>query len=569
MNDFIKKAITKISGLWAGWTVVQRVILIGIVIAVAGGVIALFKVSSTPTLVPVIDAPIRDEDALDRIVLRLNQEGVRVTVSANGMVQVADEPTARRMRAILIREDLIPRGVDPWQIFDRDRWTITDFERNINFRRAQTQMITDHIKAIDDVDDANVTVVWPERELFRSDQNPVTASVVIIPKPGSDIITNRKKIEGIQKLLKFAVEGLQDDNIVITDQSGLVLNDFAGMAAMDRLSLIERENKFIQVMEAKYRALVLGSLQNTFSTDRVRDLNIKIDMDMSQKAIQTEEYFPITMKARTPGLPYDDSVMLESIRRSETVSDTKWEGTGYNPEGPAGVEGQTPPAFKDMSNLYGKMSQTTSTRNEEINQKVTQEEKSPQIDRVTVSVNIDGKWKWKYDEKGKPVILADNSIEREYIPVPPEDLRSAQALIRDAVGYNSARGDSVTVQNIPFDRTAEFRSEDAAYFRQQQIKTTIIVFISGLTLLLVGFIIFRTISREMERRRRLAEEERARREQMLRESAMAEAEQGEGVDVSMSVEERTRMELMESVINMAKEHPEDAAQLIRTWILEE
>ena len=49
---------------------------------------------------------------------------------------------------------------------------------------------------------------------------------------------------------------------------------------------------------------------------------------------------------------------------------------------------------------------------------------------------------------------------------------------------------------------------------------------------------------------------------------MAEAEQ-DGMDVSISVEERTRMELMESVINMAKEHPEDAAQLIRTWILEE
>jgi flagellar M-ring protein FliF len=77
------------------------------------------------------------------------------------------------------------------------------------------------------------------------------------------------------------------------------------------------------------------------------------------------------------------------------------------------------------------------------------------------------------------------------------------------------------------------------------------------------------ISREMERRKRLAEEERARREQMLRESAMAEAESGDGMDVSISLEERTRMELMESAINLAKEHPEDAAQLIRTWLIEE
>jgi len=41
------------------------------------------------------------------------------------------------------------------------------------------------------------------------------------------------------------------------------------------------------------------------------------------------------------------------------------------------------------------------------------------------------------------------------------------------------------------------------------------------------------------------------------------------MEVSISMEERSRMELMESAVNLAKEHPEDAAQLIRTWLLEE
>jgi flagellar M-ring protein FliF len=221
-----------------------------------------------------------------------------------------------------------------------------------------------------------------------------------------------------------------------------------------------------------------------------------------------------------------------------------------------------------MSNLFGKMTQETNVRNEEINRKKTQEEKSPQIDRITVAVNIDGTWKWKYDEKGKPVILPDGSIEREYTPVPAEQLRAAQVLVQNAVGYNSGRGDSVTVQNIPYDRTLQFTEEDAAYFRKKQIQTTVVVFLSGLALLLVSFILFRMISREIERRRRLAEDERSRREQEIRESAIEQAEEG-GVDVSISVEERTRMELQEAVANMAKEHPEDCAQLIRTWLLEE
>jgi flagellar M-ring protein FliF len=38
------------------------------------------------------------------------------------------------------------------------------------------------------------------------------------------------------------------------------------------------------------------------------------------------------------------------------------------------------------------------------------------------------------------------------------------------------------------------------------------------------------------------------------------------VDVEMSVAERARLEMQENAINMAREHPEEVAQLIRTWL---
>jgi flagellar M-ring protein FliF len=125
----------------------------------------------------------------------------------------------------------------------------------------------------------------------------------------------------------------------------------------------------------------------------------------------------------------------------------------------------------------------------------------------------------------------------------------------------------VTVTNIPVDRIAQFASEDAAYFQQQQMQLIILIVLFGLVIIAVGFIAFRIISRELERRRRLREEEISRQQQALRESALLEAE--EGVEVSMSVEEKRRMELQENAINMAKEHPGDVAQLIRTWLMEE
>ncbi|MDR2397473.1 MAG: flagellar M-ring protein FliF, partial [Spirochaetaceae bacterium] len=221
MGDWLKKIVGQIQKLWGKWSLLQKLILLGICVAAIAGIIALFSVSAAPTMVPVIDAPVMDEGARNRIITRINQEGVKTSVSSTGIIMVPDDPTARRMRAILVREDLIPTGTSPWELFDRERWTITDFERNVNLQRSITQMVTEHIRALDDVDSANVSLVMPERALFASEQNPVTASVIITPRLGSDITQNRKKIQGIQKLLKFAVAGLQDDTIVITDQNGI------------------------------------------------------------------------------------------------------------------------------------------------------------------------------------------------------------------------------------------------------------------------------------------------------------------------------------------------------------
>ena len=570
MNDFLKKMWANITNLWGKWSLVQKAVLVGIVVAAIAGIVALLGVSSSPNLVPVISAPIRDEAARDRIVVRMDQEGVKSIVSPTGLIQVTDEATARRMRAILVREDLIPNGINPWEIFDRPSWTTTDIERDVGIQRAIRQMIIDHIKAIDEVDDANVILTFPKDELFLSQQNPVKASVIITPRPNSDIARpeGRKKIEGIQKLLKSAVDGLQDENIVITDQRGEVLNDFTGMAEMDRINIIEREAKHIKKLEEEYGDKMLKLLQGTFSSDRVRAVSVSFVKDMSRESFEEKEIKPIIMKPQTPGLAYDDSVRVLYANRSQSTSKTTWRGTGFNPEGPSGVEGQTPPAFKDMSNLFGEMSQETDVENREFNETKTWGERSPTINRLTVAVNIDGTWKLKYDEKGKPVVKPDGTIEREYTPIPLEQMGAAVQLVQGALGYDAGRNDLVVVRNIPFDRTAEHKAEDAAYFAKKQMQMTVIIILSGLTLLLIGFIIFRVIAREMERRRRLAEEERARREQALRESAMMEAEQ-EGMEVSISMEERARMELMESVVNLTKEHPEDCAQLIRTWLLEE
>jgi len=568
MNEFFRKLIGQVRALWGKWTLTQKLILGGVILVAIVGVVALMSVSAAPTMVKLLQTPLATDDELRAITSELDQQGIAYQVGDNRIILVKDEKTAMRAKAILIRDDLIPKGTDPWAIFDMERWTITDFERNVNLRRAITQQVERHIEALDDVDKASVTIVMPDKELFQADQKPVTASVIIFPKPGSDLTQNRKKIEGIQKILKFAVEGLTDDNIVITDQDGMILNDFTNMADFDRLQQTKQEQRLIQDLEAQYRAKVLKALQQIYTADRVRDLNLKIDMDMSKRTVKTEEYFPVTIKPRTPGLPYDDSEIVPSITVSKNTNTTTWQGTGFNPEGPAGAEGQTAPAYKDLQNMVGKMTQDQSTSNEDVNKRNIDEITSPSIQRVTVSVNIDGQWKWKYDKNGHLQLTSDGQIARDYVPVSSDELKQAQSLVEDAIGYDKSRGDSVTVQNIQVDRTAQFQQEDSTYRNQQQVNQIILWSLVGLAILMIGFIVFRVISRELERRRRIAEEKRALEQQMLRENAIRQAEE-QSIEVSMSVEERKRLELQEHAINMAKEHPEDVAQLIRTWIREE
>jgi flagellar M-ring protein FliF len=568
MNEWLKNLFAKIKEMWSKWTLMQKGILAGIIVAIIVAVVLMAHVSSKPSTVPLFNTAITDQAARDSIMLRLDQENVKATVSTAGVISVADETTARRMRAVLIREDLVPTTVDPFALFDVTNWSTTDFERNVNLQRAITQMITQHLEALDDVARANVVLAMPEDSLFAEEQKPVTASVILYFKQGSTMATDRKKILGVQKLLLRAVVGLKEENITITDSDGNVLNDFAGMADSDRVDLVAKEQKLIAKLETEYRAKVLKALQQIFTSDRVRDLNIKIDMDMSKVTSDSTIYTPIIITPQDPDKPYDTTEKRDYLPISSQTVTKEWTGTGYNPEGPAGVEGQNPPVYSDMSNVIGKSTETGVTQNNVVNTTKTQEEKSPSIDRVTVSVNIDGTWQEKFDKNHNPVLNESGGIKRDYIGVDPLLLDQAKQLVQNAVGFNKVRGDSVTVTNIPVDRTAEFSAKDLAYIRAQQTRRTIMLVLAGTALLLLAFIIFRFVSRELERRKRLREEEILRKQQAAREQALWDAKE-EGMEVTMSVEERKRAELQENAIAMAKEHPEDVAMLIRTWLMEE
>lgn len=570
MNEWFKNMIEKFQNFWKTSSVIVKVIVIGIALAVVGAVIFAVNVSGSDSTVKLFPQAVTDESVRNQILDRVAQENVQVYVNDEGVISVNDEKTARRIRTLLSVEGLAPSNYDPFAEFYNRSWSTTDAEQNVRRKNAISAALKQHLESLSDIDVAFVTLVLPDKALFASEQNPVTASIAIRPSRTSDILSDRRKVKGIQDYILKAVEGLSAENLTIIDQDGHILNDFEGMAESDRVSIIEKQQKLIRKMEAQLEAKVLAALQNNYTSDRITDVIAHYEMDMSEKHSDSTIYSPIQIKPDNPDTPYDDSEYRDTLPISQQTVTKEWQGTGYNPEGPAGVEGQTPPVYSDVSNVIGKSTETGVSQNNVINTTHITEKVAPQPGRITISANIDGVWKLKKDPKTHEYIIneEDGSLVREYTPISPEDLAKIKEYVEAAVGFSKSRNDVVTITNIPIDHTQEFREFDEAYFKKLQTRRTILLVLAAVVVVLVGFILFRIISKEIERRRRAREEELLRQQQLAREQALWEAKD-EAQTVTMSVEESRRAELQENAINMAKEHPEDVAMLIRTWLMEE
>ena len=591
MNEWLKNITAKFKELWAKWKPVQKAIAAGIVVVIIIALAVLFKGSSKKSGIAVFNTEITDEQNLNDIKLALSKENINVYDNGSGYLTVDDEYTARRARLILNEQNLIPMGTDPWDFLNVGEYSMTDFERQEKKAQAVEKEIEDLIKTNREIADAKLVIGYPPDEIFAEKQKPLTASLLLTFRSGSDMAHNTKKIRTIQNLLIHSIPGLKAEYITISDEENNTLNNFENLEEVERLTLIERTEKFKLDLANKKRVKVLKSLQEMYSKDRVREIDINIDMDTSEVSSDKNIITPIIITEQDRTKPYDTTEKRDYLPLASSRITKEWTGTGYNPQGVAGVDGENPPVHSDMSNVIGKSTETETIQNNVFNTEHRTEKRMPAVDRITVSVNIDGRWTEVTDGAGNPVFVDEKNIAklkedypgwensylyrmemghqlRIYSPLSEKELEDTANYLQGAIGYDESRNYRVVVTNVKIDRKDEQNAADDDYLARKARNQTILFILIGVAVLLVAFIIFRFISREMERRRRLREEELLRRQQAEREKALWDAK-NEGMEVQMSVEERKRAELQENAIAMAKEHPEDVAMLIRTWLMEE
>lgn len=125
---------------------------------------------------------------------------------------------------------------------------------------------------------------------------------------------------------------------------------------------------------------------------------------------------------------------------------------------------------------------------------------------INASVLIDGNWNINYDENGKAILNKDGTRNRTFQLKNPEDIKKIENFIKNLINYDMKKNDKVLVQSIQFDRIDQFKAEDIKWRRKMQLTAVLFSGLVSLVLLILVSLIYRFITKEIERRLKIQKE---------------------------------------------------------------
>lgn len=566
MGDLLKRILDQVKEIYGKLDRTKRIIVgvVLVVVIIAFGV--LFTVSSNEPNV-MLFAELSSDD-FGQVTKKLDEMGYKYETSGTASIFVKPEDRALIVTR-LAQENLLPKGIPGFRLFDISNWTQTDKELDVKFMRALRGEIQRHIESLQNISKADVEIAMSEDSIYSDKNTPYTAAVTVHLAPGYDKLST-KEIKGIMYLVSRAVgPRLKPEDVTVTDNTGKIISDFDDEFENEKkeYTIIELRRKIEEQARVRLLKEIREGLERIYSSDRIQIVRLNMEFNWDKISEEQTEHTPITMVPDDPRTPYSERKIQDSLTISEKTTKENFKGHGWNPEGPTGTEGNTPPGYKASDDQFAQYDKQEDIKNHAINKTIRNIARDPyDITRLTVAIAIDG----QQDLPRKPDGEYDLDPAKKPVqqPLDVDELKKAENIVKKAINFDDARGDQVAVENIMFDRTAYWNSIREEYRRKEQIKMLLLASLIGVVALFVGFILFRAIQKELERRRRAREEALALEQQRMREAALKAAEE-EGIDVELSLEERARLELQQSALQLAKERPDDVAQLLRTWLAEE
>ncbi|HCE8947800.1 flagellar basal-body MS-ring/collar protein FliF [Morganella morganii] len=495
------------------------------------------------------------------IVSQLTQMNMPYQLADNGSAILVPADKVHELRLKLAQAGLPKGGNTGFELLDKEQFGISQFSEQVNYQRALEGELSRTIESLSPVQTARVHLAIPKPTLFVREQKSPTASVTVGLLPGRAL--DEGQISAIVHMVSGSVSGLTSSNVIIVDQTGRLLTNNDN----SQQSVSTSQMRLTQETEARLKQRIEDLLAPLVGRANVQ-AQVTAQVDYSKVEQTAEEYKPNQQP---------DSAAVRSRQSSQSQQNSNG--------GPGGVPGAlsnqpvsapsapvetakadtkdnknaSPADNKSNSNIN---SQSDETTNYEVDRKISHTQRQiGVVDRLSVAVIIN--WLPQKKEDGT----------EEMQPLPPEMIKEIESLTREAMGYSTDRGDSLSITNSRFTDEGQL-TEEPSLFTSPVIIAQALEYGKILLLLLVGWLLWRKGIRPQWQRYRKAQQAEAEA-RMFKATQMKTPLVADDV-ISDDMDEKTRRRLTRQRVSaeiqsqrireMADKDPQVVAMVISQWL---
>lgn len=513
----MEKITDIIDGAKNGWNKIdtkKKITLVSVFVIVIL-IASIFTYYSKKTNYVVLFSNLELQDA-GTIISDLESKKMAYKLENDGRDILIDGRQVDKYRLQLAMDGMMPENSTGFEIFDNVGMMATDEDRKIMYQRAIAGELQRSIMSLEAVNSAKVHLMLPEKTIFESEAKEASVSVIIDINP-SKKITN-EMIKGIAALISGAVDNLPEENVQVIDSKGNLLSGI--LEENDDISSLDYLDKYQKIQEdfeKKIESNLYNLLGSALGQDKIK-VSVYADLDFD-----VEE---------TTSITYDNPVI-----RSEEVKAT---GPNVNTfVGGGNID-------DNISNVTAGDNGDNSTYERNVENELSQETKTTikapgKVNKMTTSVVYDG-----------------NLTESEVTKI--------QNLVATATGYDSDRGDLISVEGISFDRSYQAEiDKELEEIRLEEEKKNLYGNYIAWGLRIAGIIVLLVLIRGILLKNK-SKEKVAVEETYMEDSDIDINQVFDGTEEVMEIEDDTKKLTAEKY---AKDNPELAADLIKAWLKEQ
>ena len=426
---------------------------IGLLLAVAAMVALIFGMwtwGKTPDY-RVLYGNLSDRDG-GSIIESLQQMNVPYKFAEGGGALLVPADQVHEVRLRLASQGLPKGSLVGFELMENQKFGTSQFLEQMNYQRALEGELARSVQTLASVQSARVHLAIPKPTVFVKEQQQPGASVVLTLHSGR--ILDGSQISGIVHLISSSVPNMPAKNVTVVDQSGSLLSSAkeGSTGQMDATQI-----SYVRQIEQTYINRIEAIVAPLIGANNVR-AQVTADIDFAQIEQTAENYKP------------NQDPKESTLRSQQTTASTN--GGSQNAAGvPGALSNQPPipataPIVSPSSSVAvatsggGASSLKESTVNYEVDRTI-RHTKLPvgNIKRLSVAVVLNNHT--VTDKKGKQSTKPLSDSEKAQIT----------ALVKDAMGFNVSRGDSLNVLNSAFNVEKEYISPEVPLWKQPEMIT--------------------------------------------------------------------------------------------------